>query len=209
MNPLAHATSRLARFVAVAALLGAIAAVNAAPVAADCEGPLPSFRKATSTAERVVVGEVIGVEPTPLSPTIVEGRSSGFTLRVVRILRGDAPAIMEIRDLRTQPCAPVASARTGDRIALAFDALDFEPPRRVNTIAWIRGTPPDYMGVETITLREIVSLVGLPATDTETRVPDSQGSPRAMMLLLIAALTSVALAWRAFAAVSVRLGRDE
>jgi hypothetical protein len=103
---------------------------------------------------------------------------------------------MEIRDLPTQPCASVVLARTGDRIALAFDALDFEPPIHVNTAAWIRGTP--FTGFETITLARVLSLVSPPATATLARLPNDDESPPDARLIALVGVAAFLYAWRRF-----------
>ncbi len=128
---------------ASAVAFGAIA-VSPLPVAAECDGPVPSFRDALATAKRVVIGDVIAVRDGGLARAATNnGWSSRFTLRVRYTPVGDAGRTMEINDLPTQPCAGVIQAREGDRIALAFDATDFSPAIQVNTVAWIRGTPWD------------------------------------------------------------------
>jgi hypothetical protein len=169
---------------------------RAAPVAAACDGPVPSFRAVVATARRVIVGDVVGVAPSALSAGRTDGRSARFTLRVRNVLRGEAPAVMEIRDLPTQPCASVVLARTGDRIALALDALDFEPPIHVNTAAWIRGTP--FSGFETITLAQVLSLVGPPATATLARLPNDDESPPDASLIALVGVAAFLFAWRRF-----------
>jgi hypothetical protein len=153
--------------IALAGLLAAgLSAAGVQPVSAECDGPIPSFREATSTAKRIVIGDVIALTPGGLVEAGADGRSSRFFLQIRYVLRGEAPSVMEIRDLPTQPCAPSLIAAEGDRLALAFDATDFTPPIKVNTVAWIRGMAPDWIGIETITVPEAFALVGLDPPDT-------------------------------------------
>jgi hypothetical protein len=186
----------LARYIVAFVLVGVVVLPRAAPVAASCDGPVPSFRAVVATARRVIVGDVVGVAPSALSAGRTDGRSARFTLRVRNVLRGEAPAVIEIRDLPTQPCASVVLARTADRIALAFDALDFEPPIHVNTAAWIRGTP--FSGFETITLAQVLSLVSPPATATLAREPKDDESPLAAILIALVGMAAFLVAWRWF-----------
>ncbi len=164
-------------------------------VTADCDGPIPSFRDALSTAKRIVIGDVVAVhgggqvEPGP------GGRSTRFTLRVRFVARGSALAEMVIRDLPTQPCAPIVEARIGDRIALALDATDYSPPTQVNSVAWIEGAPP--WEVETITVAEIFRLLGQAVPDTSTATPGASTPPSlpADGWLLAAALVGMLVGW--------------
>jgi hypothetical protein len=84
-----------------------------------------------------------------------------------------------------------------DRIALAFDATDFTPPIQVNTVAWIRGTPPDFVGVETITVAEVFRLLGLTPPDTST-IAERPAREHPIGLLLALAMGALAgsFAWR-------------
>jgi hypothetical protein len=141
----------------------------------------------------VIVGDVTGITPSELWDSSVDGRSSRFTLQVRYVLRGEALPVMSIVDLPTQPCAAVVVARVGDRIAIAFDALDFEPPIRVNTVAWIRGTPA-FEGVETITLAETFSLMGLAAPDTSTSPSPKSSQPHTgTIALALASIVAILL----------------
>ena len=143
------------RVLLAAAVAFGTLAISPLQAAAECDGPVPSFRDALATAKRVVIGDVIAVRDGGLVKAAAsDGWSSRFTLRVRYTPVGAAQQTMDIRDLPTQPCAGVIQAREGDRIALAFDATDFSPPIQVNTVAWIRGTPWDFIGVETISVSE-------------------------------------------------------
>lgn len=187
----AGATARRVHGVVLAALLVVGLSVDGQPVWAECDGPIPSFRSGASTAKRVVIGDVVSVEPGGLVEDGVDGRSSRFTLHVRYVLRGEAPSLMEIRDLATQPCAPLVIAADDDRLALAFDAIDFTPPIHVNTVAWIRGAPPDWIGVERITLEEAFALIGLdpPDTSTEQEPADQPRVSPALLAVLTGLLT--------------------
>lgn len=182
------------RLLAASIALGALA-VGPLQVAAECDGPVPSFRDALATAKRVVIGDVIEVREGGLVEAAAsDGWSSRFTLRVRYTPVGEAQQTMEIRDLPTQPCAGVIQAREGDRVALAFEATDFSPPIQVNTVAWIRGTPWDYIGVETITVAEVFRWLDLTPPDTAT-LPEEP--PRELPVGLLVALATGALAGRA------------
>jgi hypothetical protein len=162
---------RAIRVAALPALAGVWLIAGAGPVAAECDGPIPSFRAVVGTAKRVIIGEVVAVHPSELTAEGTDGRSSRFTLRVTDVPRGRAPETMEIVDLPTQPCAGHVVARVGDRLAIAFDAIDFEPPIRLNTAAWLRGVPPssefDLMTeFESTTREEVYALLGLEPPDT-------------------------------------------
>ncbi len=173
----------------------------AAPVAAECDGPYPSFRTALGTAQRVVIGDVVAVRKGGgWDPAKGRGEASRFTLEVRFVPRGTAPAQMEITDLPTQPCASMVLVHEGDRIALLFGGTDFTPPVTVNVAAWIQGTPQDYPGVETITVAEIYRLLGLDPPDTSTAPADPADRSDAGFLLRIAALAAGLLAgWQRFA----------
>lgn len=164
--------------------------MSGATAAGECDGPVPSFREAVASARRVVIGDVVAVHAPGRGEPTSEGWSSRFTLRVRYVPRGGAPAVMEIRDLPTQPCAGWVSARTGDRIALAFDAIAFDPGIQVNTVAWIRGTPWSFTGVETTTVPDAYKLLGLDPPDTSVV---SREPPREVPvgLLLVAAAGSL------------------
>ena len=144
-----------------------------------------------------MIGDVVAVQDGGLAHVGVGGRSSWFTLRVRNVLRGDAPAVLHIRDLPTQPCAPGVAARVGDRIAIAFDAIDYTPAIRVNAVAWIRGTPPPYEGIETVTLAELSERLGFEIADTSTAPPGPPGRPPSVPLpLLLPGLVGLFLGWR-------------
>jgi hypothetical protein len=182
---------------AAAIAFGALA-VGPLQAAAECDGPVPSFRDALATAKRVVIGDVIAVRDGGLVETAAsDGWSSRFTLRVRYTPVGAAQRTMEIRDLPTQPCAGVIQAREGDRIALAFDATDFRPPIQVNTVAWIRGTPWDSIEVETISVAEVFRLLDLTPPDTATLPEEpTQEVPVGLLVALATGAVAGSLAWR-------------
>ena len=161
--------SRISRFAAAVMFTAALFGSQPGLVTADCDGPIPSFRDALSTAKRIVIGDVVAVhgggqvEPGP------GGRSTRFTLRVRFVPRGSALAEMVIRDLPTQPCAPIVEARIGDRIALALEATDYSPPTQVNSVAWIEGVPP--WEVETMAVPRPPRTRGISADPTYRRSP--------------------------------------
>lgn len=196
---------RFGRRLVVALLAAAALTSGATPVGAECQGPVPSFRDVAPTAQRVLIGDVVAVQTGGLTEPDGSGHSSRFTLRVRYVPRGTAPAVMEISDLPTQPCAGVMVARVGDRIALALDGTDYTPPIPVNTIAWIRGSPPfnDPM-FETITVAEVYALLGLAPPPTST-VPTIAGpaTPRgdAQLPIVVAmfGLVALSIGWRRFA----------
>ena len=190
------------RIVAWPALIAAGLIAATPPVAAECDGPIPSFRAVAASAKHVVIGEVVGVRPSELNGDSADGRSTRFTLRVTEVPRGRAPRTMEIDDLPTQPCAGFVRARVGDRIAIAFDATDFEPPIRVNTAAWLRGVPPGsehdlISAFEPTTRAQVYALLGLEPPDTAAppfRVAPTGEPP--WSLLAVAAVAGAAAGWR-------------
>ena len=182
-----HFISRITRTSVALAIAVTVYATGAVPAVAECDGPVPSFRKALASAQRIVVGDVIDVRRGGLLEPRADGRSSRFTFRVRYVLRGEAPVLMDIRDLEMQPCAGMVIARAGDRIAIAFDAVDFTPPIGVNAVAWIRGRAPteEY---ELITQTEVFELLGLDAPDTAlaTSDPPASAPPLSPLPLVVA-----------------------
>jgi hypothetical protein len=164
--------------------------------AAECDGPLPSFRDALPTADRVVIGEVIAIHPGGMVVRDPAGRGySRFALRVELTPRGTSERVIEIRDLPTQPCASPAYAHLGDRVAIGFGATDFTPPVDVNVIAWLDGRPMDYIGVETTTVAAIYRRLGLEVPDTSTAERPSPARPSWIVVLLAAGLIGGAVAF--------------
>ena len=190
---------RLWRSTLVAIIALAVPAA-AAPVAAECDGPYPSFRAALPTAQRVVIGDVIAVRRGGgWNPAKGGGEASRFTLKVRYVPRGTAPAQVEITDLPTQPCGPAVVVHKGDRIALLFDGTDFTPPVTVNAVAWIRGTPVFDFDDQTITVAEVYRLLGLDPPDTSTAPSVLTDRTGGGFLPLIAALAAgLLVGWRRF-----------
>jgi hypothetical protein len=187
----------VALLVAAGPLSLALLSASALPVSAECDGPMPSFRHALSSAKRVVIGDVTAVQGGGLAEAGSGGRSSRFTIRVRYVVRGQAPHEIAIRDVPTQPCAPGLEAAIGDRIAIAFDATDFTPPIQVNAVAWIRGTPPDYPGIETTSVAEIYLRIGQSPPDTATIEPPSLTTSFPVAVGLLAAFAvGFILGWR-------------
>lgn len=188
---------RLTQSAAGIALALVVATAAAGPALADCDGPVPSFRDHAAEAKRIVIGDVIDVDRG--APwTDDQGRSSRFTLRVRYVIRGPAERVMSLRDRAFLPCSDhIIIARKGDRVALALDAKGFQPPITFDTVAWIRGTPPEFAGIEQTTVREAFRLVGreLPETSTAPTPVNRQPSPGVLAALLAAAVTGTIL-WR-------------
>ena len=133
----------------------------------ECSGPFPSFERASASARRIVIGEVIATLPG--AEPMEDGRSSQFLLRGWSVLEDDRPLEMEIRDVETQPCSGYIVARPGDRIAIAFDGHDFAQAQVVNAVAWLQGEPPPFEGIEVTTIAAIYALLG--------RVPPVPAAP--------------------------------
>lgn len=196
--------------VATALGLGSSLAAGPRPAAAECDGPYPDFRKLTATATTILIGDVVEVRGGGGWDPADAGVSSRFTLQVRYVLRGDSPEFVAVKDLPTQPCAPIIGARHGDRIALALDGLDYEPPMKVNMIAWIDAPPPPGFGDEsasrglTLSVADVYALVGLePPAASAAGAPGSEGPPAdgsppilpVLLLVLAAAAVIAAAAW--------------
>jgi hypothetical protein len=161
-----HRRLKAAPLGAAALLAVGVIASTAGPVAAECDGPPPSFRDYAPHAARVVIGDVAAVDPT--KRTDDDGRSSWFSFRVRYVLRGEAPSLMTIRGLSFLECADhLIWARPGDRLALATGITAFNPPMTFSTAAWIKGMPP-LADFERMTTREVFEVLGLAPPDTST-----------------------------------------
>ena len=120
---------------------------------------MPSFAKVARTADQVVIGAVSTVE--------VEAPNeyaSAFTVTVESVLVGPIQAVIEVRDLVSNPaCATVLLAREGDRIALAIGGTDFGYAKQVSAIAYLAGIPhrPD---IESMTVADVHAAAGIPDT---------------------------------------------
>jgi hypothetical protein len=189
----------LGAFAALAA--AALTAAIARPVLASCDGPVPSFRQFAATSPRILIGRVTAVDPVAQWRDD-EGRSSRFTLDVEYVVRGESSPVIDVRDEAFLGCADhIIIARVGDQIALAFDVPGLMGDETVNTIpAWISGTPMQWGGAETITVREVFSLVGMavpPVTSTEAARSAPESAPMWPPIgLLAACLTAGLLEWR-------------
>jgi hypothetical protein len=192
------ARSGAARGLMATAIAFGVLGLSPIRVAAECDGPVPSFREALATADRVVIGDVVAVHDGGLmEASTSDGWSSRFTLLTRSTPVGAPRKTVEIDDLPTQPCAAGVQARKGDRIAIAFDATAFEPPIQVNTVAWIRGTAPDYVGVERITTAEVYRLLGLTPPETATLTDRPSGDiPIGLFVALVAGALGAVLSMR-------------
>ena len=198
------ATQALGRLMALGAFamiaVAALTAATARPVYASCDGPIPPFREFAATSPRILIGRVTAVDSTaPWRDD--QGRSSRFTLDVEYVVRGESSISIDVRDAAFLPCADhIIIARVGDRIALAFDVPGLMGDETVSTIpAWISGTPMPWGVAETITVREVFSLVGKavpPATSTETARPAPVSAPTWPPLGVLAGCLTVVLLGR-------------
>lgn len=158
----------------LALLLAAV--LGAPPAHAACDGPAPSFSRGVESAETVVVGEVTAAEPVP-----DVGFARKFTLRVDHVLRGIAPPVMALQDVVMQPCAGVILVNTGDVIAIAFGAREFDMD--VNAVAFLRGAP-SRSDIERLTLGEVFSLAGLPLPTESDRSLEFPWGPGLVVALV-------------------------
>jgi hypothetical protein len=190
-HPLA---TRLALALGLAAFALGLVLARPAPVAAECDGPVPSFRRFAASAETIVVGDVVAANPSG-TYTDDHGRSSWFTIRVREGIKGDAPGVLRFRDLPFLPCSDhIVRVAAGDRIALALDATTFsEPPTVVNIPAWIHGEKPPWSGAQRVTRRGVWALVGMEPPATDTGAAPSTPARSELPLLLLAALIGAAL----------------
>lgn len=166
--------------------------VCAAPVAAECTrlDRWPSFRDALRSARTIVVGEVIDGEP--------ENWLDTFTFRVDEVLRGTAPQVMQIHQLRSGlplticPSDSFAYVMNGDHLALALGALAPNGKTRIDAIAYVQGSPDSFLmpGVERIPVAEVRELAGLPSTDA---LADDDAPSSPTLLVLLSAVLGVVL----------------
>ena len=185
----------LGAFAALAA--AALTATTARPVMASCDGPVPSFRQFAATSPRILIGRVTAVDSTAQWRD-EEGRSSRFTLLVEYVVRGESSPLIDVRDAAFLACADhIIIARVGDRIALAFDVPGLLGDESVSTIpAWVSGTPMQWGGAETITVREVFALAGKavpPATSTEAAPSTPKSAPMWPLIGLPAACFTAGL----------------
>lgn len=156
------------------------------PAFAECDrqpNRWPAFSEVAPSAERIVVGTVIG----PSVSHIPGPYYVGLDVRVNQVLRGPATERIAVNALRsglplTGPgsCRQNANlyARVGDVIAFAFEGRLPGVDGRVNTAAWIEGRPHALLvpGPQRLTLDEVRYVASLP--DTATR-PEAASGPRA------------------------------
>ena len=172
----------------------------AVPPAMACSGPYPSFREAVTTAQRVVIGDVISTRFIGPVQDAAEGWSTQFMMRIRWVLRGKATPGLQVDDRASTVCGDYLAVRLDDRIALALHAsrepfLPSGPPIVYSTAAWIRGTAPE--GAERISVSEAFRLLGLepPPTSTAAAQPISPARAWQPVALLAAAALGLALAW--------------
>lgn len=161
---------RLTSSIFVTTLVLAALLVHATPAVAECTGQAnrwPAFDDVAPTARRVVMGRVTSTNKgneTDDSPV--------FTLEVEEVLRGTAPAVIEVSSLRSElplrggpACRRDATLRAGpgDRIALALGGLLPGIKGRVNTAVWIEGRPDTHInpGLRTMEPDEVRRVLGL------------------------------------------------
>lgn len=178
-----------------------------APAAAECNfqpNRWPAFSELAHSADRVIVGTV--AEPAGLrdiSPYV------SYVVRVDEVLRGSAPATIEVRALRSglprvgdSSCRASALlyARIGDVIAFAFDGELPDVAGEVNTAAWIEGRPHSLLvpGPERLTLDEVRYYASLPDTSTWSGLSllEPQDAPASIMLMLAAVVGALAIGRR-------------
>lgn len=172
----------LLRLISAMVLALGLGIAAAGTALADCDAVMPSFHDYAPSTKLVVIGDVTAVERSPWQDA--EGRSSRFTLRVSAVLRGRAPAVMRLRDIAYSQCADhkILVAK-GDRIALALNGVAFTPPVPFSTIAWIRGRPGGWFGVETTTEADVLARFRSmpPNTATAPGSPRQDGPPFALI----------------------------
>jgi hypothetical protein len=138
------------------------------------------------TADQVVIGAVSNAE--------IEAPNeyaSAFTVSVERVLVGPRQAVIEVRDLVTNPaCGTTLMARDGDRIALAIGGTDFGHAKRVSAIAYLAGIPhrPD---IESMTVADVYVAAGIPDT---AALPAARPVGVAVWLVVAAAIGGCVLA---------------
>jgi len=183
--------------------LGALLMTTA--VLAECPylPPYPPVTEAVPSAREIIVGTVL---------ESINGSPGDFTLRIDEVLRGDA-AVGQVRRITyLYPNWPnekldggvitsctYLTAKPGDVIAIAYQALADDGRTRINAAGWIKGSP-DYWNEgwgEIATLSELRALAALPPTDAAASVSLTAMEPtttgrRAQVLAAVALLTAVA-----------------
>ena len=158
---------QVGRILLAGLLLAGLSTSTAASVAADCQGPEPSFRDWAVSATRVFIADVVTARAGGSYEAEANGASSRLTLRVVHVLQGKVDPVVELRDVPTRFCSGDAIVgRVGDRLAIALDT-DVNGFRGGNVEAWIRGEPA-YPWSERTTSAAAHRLLGLAPPDTAT-----------------------------------------
>ncbi len=150
---------------------------TATPASAECFGPTdpwPSFRAAVPTAARIFAGEVLP----PVSAYDSTGYRAVFTLRVIDVLRGAAPAqpFVEIVGLRsglplTVCASSTATLMSGDMVVFALDAIAPDGVTHINTLAYLREPAESVLtDVERITAAELEA-IARPPVSTQNQAP--------------------------------------
>jgi hypothetical protein len=145
------------------------------PALAECvnqDNIWPKFTDVAPTAQRIVIGRVIqGADQ------FEGGYHVGYRMAIQNVLRGSAPAEMEIHGLRSGvpligsvACQEDAylAGKVGHVIAIAFHGHVAGVPGRVTTAAWIEGRPDEHaFGAQRLTLAQVRHAAGLPDTATD------------------------------------------
>ncbi len=95
----------------------------------------------------------------------------------------------------SQSCAGWITAQAGSRIALAMDAVAFDPPLKVNTFAIIDGAKPLLEGVEQLTLAEVLTIVP-PLPSAAAPTPGSDMLSAVVTFAMIVLVVGGLVAWR-------------
>jgi len=188
--------TRTIRLMGGAAVALTFCLTTSAPALAECGGQVnrwPAFSDVAPTAERIIVGTVTN----PLAPHESGPVYVGLDIRVEEVLRGSAPATIEVSGLKSglpltgsPSCRQSAYlyARVGDVIAFAFDGRLPGVAGPVNTAAWIEGRPNrnSVPGPQLLTLEEVRHFASLPDTSTGAAGadPSDRSDPAYARLLL-------------------------
>jgi hypothetical protein len=147
---------------------------------AECDWPTywHPFSDAVRTANRVLVGTVTeNLDIDRGSPNF----TGHFTLRVDEVLRGSAPASIEVLGIVSElprnrcPENLAFEALVGWQVAIAYGARVDGIPGRIDTVALIdrKVEGLTQLGVEDLSLQQVRDLAGLPPTDSPTSPGES------------------------------------
>ncbi len=183
--------------VAATLAIGALA-VGGSPVAAECTGSSPSFRDALSTADRIVVGDVVAlhhwrVGRAATQPAVVESVHPPDPLRAAWTGPGGHP---DPRSRGSAVCRRDRRARgRQDRRGVRCPGLHPADPGQRGGLD--PGTPSGE-GNETITEAGLFRRLGLPAPDTAIATPRApEAAPSSEpALLAVAGLFGLIFGWR-------------